>query len=135
VSDIAVVLQTISGPDILDPCTLQQPSIVPDYISALSLDFPKKKRVGVLRGCLTECCTWKMEDHKGTLVRLEAFEKALKILKDVGAELVDPVEIGTVGELLENRELVESVFRTELKVWLSFRRTSSVPLITTLEWP
>jgi hypothetical protein len=74
-----------------------------------------------------------MEIHKGTLVRLDAFKKALKILKDVGAELVDPVEIGTVGELLENRERVESVFRTEFKVWLSSRRTSSVPLITALE--
>jgi hypothetical protein len=119
----------------LDPCTSQQPLIVPDYISALSLDFPKKKRVGVLRGCLTECCTWKMENHKGTLARLEAFEKSLKILKDLGAKLVDPVEIDTVEELLENRERVESVLRTEFKVWVLFRRTSSVTLITTLEWP
>jgi amidase len=116
VSDVAIMLQAISGPDKSDPFTSEQPP-VPDYVSALSLDFLAKKRIGVLRGYYTDRAAWKMDDSEEAYeARLEAFEDALKALKDLGAEVVDSVEIATVEELFENREKEKVVFRTEFKV-------------------
>ncbi|CAG8742156.1 14015_t:CDS:2, partial [Acaulospora colombiana] len=98
VSDAAIILQAISGRDKTDPFTSSLPS-VPDYTSALSLDFLTKKRIGVLRGCYNDRLAWKMDDSEEAYeARLEAFEDVLKVLKELGAEVLDCVDITTAEE-------------------------------------
>ncbi|PVG01543.1 amidase signature enzyme [Serendipita vermifera] len=119
VSDTAILLQAISGKDDTDEYTLQQPP-VPDYISALRSDFLKGVRIGVLRGYYAERTAWKEEDPEEAITaRLEAFDKAVEYMKELGAELVDSVEIETVDELVKNEDKELTIFYTEFKIGLN----------------
>ncbi|CAG8704609.1 2362_t:CDS:2, partial [Acaulospora colombiana] len=115
VSDTAILLQAISGRDNSDETTLQQPP-VPDYLSALRPDFLKGVRIGVLRGYYAERAAWKEEDSEEAITaRLQAFERGLEYMKELGAELVDSVEIETVDELVKNEDRELTIFYTEFK--------------------
>lgn len=119
VSDVAAILQVISGPDKEDPYSMTQPPI-PDYLSALNPDFIKGKRIGVLSGLYMEPSTRKgREDREAILAsyRLAAFEEALVHLRNLGAEVISPVEIDTARTIWDQREKECRVLKTEFKVW------------------
>lgn len=110
------MLQAISGPDETDPFTTDQPP-VPNYLSVLSPNFLVGKRVGVMREHYTERSAWSTDDSEEAYeARLEKFEYVLKVMGDLGAEVVDPVEITTAEELFQNKEKTKIVLRTEFKV-------------------
>ncbi len=88
VTDAAILLGVLAGYDPEDAATLplkDQPP--PDYRLALRPDSLHGARIGVLR------------EYAGFHDEVDAhFEKALAVLRSLGAEIVDPVSIATKGK-------------------------------------
>ncbi|KAF9224888.1 amidase signature enzyme [Gyrodon lividus] len=103
VADAALLLSFIAGKDESDEATKTQPEI-PDYMKALDKDALKSKRLGVPRNLIKD----------NNLVE-EEFNKALDILRSLGAEIVDPADFPN-GEELEGSEYERLVLTVELKV-------------------
>ncbi len=81
VEDAAMLLSATAGPDPNDPATnTRSTRRNEDYCKGLSLDTLKGKRIGVARDCFGF--------HEGTD---SVIEDAIKVLADLGAEIVDPV--------------------------------------------
>jgi amidase len=91
---------------------------MPDYLSALNLDFIKGKRIGVLRGFHSEPMNTKAREPLLVPHRSVAFEEALVHLRRLGAKLIDPVEIDTAEEIWDQREKECRVLKTQFKVRL-----------------
>ncbi|MBK0392154.1 amidase [Ramlibacter algicola] len=87
VADAAVLLNVLAGPDPRDPATVAA-RIEPDYRAFLKADGLKGMRIGVARKRVTGYST-----HADRL-----FEQALRDLKRLGAELVDPADFGSIGD-------------------------------------
>ncbi|KAH9944876.1 amidase signature enzyme, partial [Amylocystis lapponica] len=83
VKDLAILLGTIAGRDPLDPYSMEQPEMVPDYTTALKLDGLKGARLGVPRNLL----------QQGDLVILQAFDASLDTFRKLGATIVDPANL------------------------------------------
>jgi Asp-tRNA(Asn)/Glu-tRNA(Gln) amidotransferase A subunit family amidase len=118
VSDVAAILQVISGPDEQDPSSMTQPPI-PDYLSVLNPNFIKGKRVGVLGGFHLEPSNWNGKKGREAILtqyRLPAFEEALVHLRNLGAEVIGPVEIDTARTIWDQREKECRLLKTEFKV-------------------
>jgi amidase len=82
VRDAALLLQALAGRDERDPATAAQPATLPDYVAALKPEALRGARLGVVRGALP------------TLPGVaERFDEALAVLREQGAELVDPVVV------------------------------------------
>lgn len=108
--DAAIVLSIISGPDPNDPATLSQPPTVPDFTQALHPDALRGKRVGVPRHIFMAQKT----DDVDPFVS-EAFHMALDVLRNLGAEVVDPADLPSADEISKSpHELF--VMETDLKV-------------------
>ncbi|KIJ05490.1 hypothetical protein PAXINDRAFT_21265 [Paxillus involutus ATCC 200175] len=103
VADAALLLFFIAGKDESDEATKSQPEI-PDYMKALDKDALKGKRLGVPRKLIKE----------PNLVE-EEFNKALDILRSLGAEIVDPADFRNAEELKAS-EYERLVLTVELKV-------------------
>ena len=89
VADAAAVLTAIAGVDAADPATqAAQGHIAPDYRAFLQADGLKGARIGVARNKLTGYSV-----HADRL-----FEQAIADLRRLGAEIVDPADIGHLGE-------------------------------------
>ncbi|KZS98754.1 amidase signature enzyme [Sistotremastrum niveocremeum HHB9708] len=87
VADAAILLQAIVGPDERDPYTADQPVPPPDYTEALQPEGLRGVRIGVPRKAFAgEAWLKEWPDI------LPAFEQALNILRELGAEVVDPVD-------------------------------------------
>jgi amidase len=85
VADAAVLLGALAGPDPRDPATRgARPA---DYANALDANGLKGARIGVARKKYTGYST----------AADTAFERALAVMKDRGAVLVDPADISTAG--------------------------------------
>ncbi|KAF8840643.1 amidase signature enzyme [Paxillus ammoniavirescens] len=104
VADAALLLSFIAGKDESDEATKAQPEI-PDYLKALDRDALKGKRLGVPRKLIKETMN---------LVE-EEFNKALDILRSLGAEIVDPADFRNTEELKAS-EYQSLVLTVELKV-------------------
>ncbi|KAG8216099.1 amidase signature domain-containing protein [Butyriboletus roseoflavus] len=103
VTDAALLLRFIAGKDEDDEATKEQPE-VPDYMRALDKNALKGKRVGVPRNLIED----------GNPVSAE-FDKALDVLRSLGADIVDPAEFSNAEELMESED--ESLVLTvEFKV-------------------
>lgn len=87
VADAALLLRFISGKDEDDEATKEQPE-VPDYMKALDKNALKGKRLGVPRKLI-----------KDDSPINEEFDKALDILRSLGADIVDPAEFSNADEL------------------------------------
>ncbi|KAG2134786.1 amidase signature domain-containing protein [Suillus clintonianus] len=100
VTDAALLLNFIAGPDPRDDATLHQPAIIPDYMKALDKNALKGARLGVPRSFIRDVKT--LED---------TFNSSLDILRALGAEIVDPANFPATEELLTSKaeELVSSV--------------------------
>ncbi|KZT28516.1 amidase signature enzyme [Neolentinus lepideus HHB14362 ss-1] len=113
VSDAAIVLSVIAGPDPNDNYTLAQPSILPDYLSALNTSALQGTRIGVPRAVFLEASYSELDD-----TILSAYTTALETLKTLGATIVDPADLPSAYEIATSKN--ESVVsRTDFKVQLN----------------
>lgn len=87
VADAAALLTVMAGVDPEDPATKGSAGKAQDYLRALDPNGLKGARLGVLR------------KYAGGTIHVEKlFTDALAVLKEAGAEIVDPVEVATMGK-------------------------------------
>ncbi|KAI0077607.1 amidase signature enzyme [Panus rudis PR-1116 ss-1] len=112
VTDAAIVLSVIAGPDPNDNFTLAQPTPVPDFTKALNANALKGKRIGVPRKVfLNDSIT-----GNDPFVNVE-FEKALDTIRSLGATVVDPADLPSAEEIAvsDNETIVLDVdFKIQL---------------------
>jgi Asp-tRNA(Asn)/Glu-tRNA(Gln) amidotransferase A subunit family amidase len=101
VTDLAKLLDVMVGYDKEDPVTALGVGQVPDsYTKFLVKDGLKGARIGVLRETFGSDSEPDSEDFKKVTA---LFDKAIADLKAAGAEVVDPIEIPKLNELLAKR--------------------------------
>ncbi|KAJ8700654.1 hypothetical protein PTI98_003663 [Pleurotus ostreatus] len=114
-TDAAIVLSVIAGKDANDNFTLAQPSRVPDYTKALNKNALRGKRIGVPRRVFTD------DSITGTDPSVNvAFNRALDIIRSLGATVVDPADLPSADEIAisNNETLVLDVdFKVQLNDW------------------
>jgi amidase len=85
VADAAMILSIIAGKDEKDNYTLAQPfDSPPDYTKALKVTSLKGARIGIVRNAINIT-----DDDESKKPVLEAFEKAIRVMKDAGAIIVE----------------------------------------------
>lgn len=107
VTDAALLLSFIAGPDPRDEATLRQPGIVPDYMKALNKNALKGARLGVPRAFI-----------RNMKVIEETFNSSLDIFRALGAEIVDPADFSNGEELLAS-QAEKLVMAVDFKVGIS----------------
>ncbi|KAG9226805.1 hypothetical protein CCMSSC00406_0009723 [Pleurotus cornucopiae] len=114
-TDAAIVLSVIAGKDANDNFTLAQPSRVPDYTKALNKNALRGKRIGVPRRVFTD------DSITGTDPSVNvAFNRALDIIRGLGATVVDPADLPSADEIAvsNNETIVLDVdFKVQLNDW------------------
>lgn len=111
VTDAAIVLSIIAGPDPNDNFTLAQPMPVPDYTMALSNTSLVGKRIGVPRAVFLNDSMTGNDPYVN-----QVFEQALETLKTLGATIVDPADLPSAYEIYEsNNETI--VLDVDFKVF------------------
>ncbi|SHG09925.1 amidase family protein [Ornithinibacillus halophilus] len=85
VTDAALILDAMTGVDESDPATKTNPNSITDYTNYLNKDGLKGKRLGISR------------DYIGNLPdeELELVNKALIVMEELGATIVDPIALPT----------------------------------------
>ncbi|KAF8871109.1 amidase signature enzyme [Mucidula mucida] len=109
-TDAAIVLSIIAGPDPNDNFTLAQPTPVPDYTQALVKTALNGKRIGVPRRVF-------LDSPEIDQYVLDAFEGALDVMRQLGATVVDPADLPSAEELVTggNETIVlDTDFKVEL---------------------
>lgn len=91
VTDAAQILNIIAGPDPLDNFTLAQPTPLPNFTLALDPNALKGVRLGVPR-------LFTGNDQN----IIAAFNASIRIIKALGAEVVDPAEFPDAQEMLDS---------------------------------
>ncbi|KAG2134791.1 amidase signature domain-containing protein [Suillus clintonianus] len=107
VTDAALLLNFIAGPDPRDEVTLHQPGLVPDYMRALDKNALKGARLGVPRSFIRNIKTIE-----------ETFNLSLDVFRALGAEIVDPADFPDTEELL-NSKAEKRVLDVDFKVCLN----------------
>ncbi|KAH7930964.1 amidase signature enzyme [Leucogyrophana mollusca] len=110
VTDAAIILSVIAGPDPMDEATLSQPKTIPDYMAALNLDALKGARLGVPRSFF--------EEDKAIQA---AFDTSLETFRQLGAEIVDPADFADGGEIKQSNSenIVLAVdFKVDIKTYI-----------------
>ena len=101
VKDLATLLEVMVGYDPEDPITARGVGHIPDtFTKFLNRDGLKGARLGILRESIGLNAEPDSEDFKKVT---EVFDKAIGELKAAGAEMVDPIVIPRVKELLAKR--------------------------------
>jgi len=101
VKDLAILLDVMVGYDPEDPITARGVGHVPDtFASFLNKDGLKGARLGVLRESIGLNAEPDSEDFKKVS---EVFDRAVGELQAAGAEMVDPIAIPRIKELLAKR--------------------------------
>ena len=109
VKDAAILLSAMVGKDTADPLADIFPDSVPDYAAGLSKDALKGKRIGVYRAYY----------GAGADARVEAiFEDTIAKLKELGAEIIDPVEIDIEGVGAAQGLVLHYEFKADLNAYL-----------------
>jgi amidase len=118
VADAAVVLGAIAGADPADPATTAAGvHMESDYTKFLKADGLKGARIGVARK--------KVTGYSAPTDQL--FERAIEDLRRLGAEIVDPADIGSIGEYDDGeREVLFYEFKADLNQYLATR--TGVPI-------
>ena len=117
VKDLAKLLDAMVGYDPEDPVTALGVGHVPGtYTSSLDKNGLKGARIGIIRESFGSGSEPQSEDFKRGD---EAFKKAVLELKAAGAELVDPIVIPDLNELLAKRAGSSEIADASLKTWLS----------------
>jgi amidase len=107
VSDAALLLAALSGPDPRDPATLGAPA-PDDYLAALDRNALRGARIGVAREFFT-----------GHDEIDERIEYALAKLVLQGAKLVDPIDLPKVGYENEEQAVLLHELKHDLPLWLA----------------
>ena len=117
VADVAVVMNVIAGTDPSDPATATADERRPaDFRDSLRADGLQGARLGVARECFS--------DHEGTRA---VIEQAIKTLRGLGAEVIDPVQASLLpffGEL--ELELFQYGIKASIDAYLSDHPTAAV---------
>lgn len=101
VKDLATLLDTMVGYDPEDPITARGVGHIPDtFTKFLDKDGLKGARLGVLRESIGLNAEPDSEDFKKVS---EVFDRAVGELRAAGAEIVDPITIPRIKELLAKR--------------------------------
>lgn len=109
VTDATRVLEVIAGPDPEDPITSYgQGKVLENYRQFLQKDGLQGARIGVLR---------QLSDDEPDPEIARIFENALQELAELGATLVDPVEIPNFNSLRQNQWCAE--FRKDIEAFLA----------------
>lgn len=109
VTDATRVLEIIAGPDPEDPITNYGAEKIPEnYRQFLQKDGLQGARIGVLR---------QLSDDEPDPEIARIFENALQELAELGATLVDPVEIPNFNSLRQNQWCAE--FRKDIEAFLA----------------
>lgn len=100
VKDGAILLQAIAGVDPGDNYTLAIPNhgVIPDYVAACNLSALAGARIGIPRSAMalraTQISTYEQQ--------VQIFDKAVSIMRDAGAVIVDDVKFTAAAELLNS---------------------------------
>jgi Asp-tRNA(Asn)/Glu-tRNA(Gln) amidotransferase A subunit family amidase len=101
VKDLATLLDAMAGYDPEDPMTARGVGHVPDtFAKFLDKDGLKRARLGILRESIGLNADPDSEDFRKIT---EVFDRAVGELKTAGAEIVDPIVIPKIKELLAKR--------------------------------
>lgn len=107
VADAAVLLAAMAGGDPTDDATAEAGARKSDYVRALDAEGLRGARLGVLRpqnfGPKTDA----------------VYEQALAVLRERGAELVDPVAIPAAGQLMGQGDLLQYEFKVDIERYLA----------------
>jgi len=101
VTDLAKLLDCMVGYDAADPITARGVGKSPEsYASTLNKDALKGKRVGIMRTPMGH----RNEPDSDDFAKITSlFNRAVNELADAGAEIVDPIEIPGMNDLLAKR--------------------------------
>jgi len=123
VRDLAILLDVMVGYDPEDPLTARGVGQVPDsYTKFLDRDGLKGARIGILRESMGLGSEPDSEDFKKIM---EVFDRAVAELKAAGAEIVDPIVIPKLKELLARRAGSPTGGEESFKVY--FGRSANPP--------
>jgi amidase len=106
VSDAALLLSVMAGPDPRDPATLNTPAPV-DYLKALNKDALRGARIGVAREYFTG------HDEVDRQI-----ERAIAQLTLLGAEVIDPIDLPKGNYDNEELSVLLHEFKYGLPLWL-----------------
>jgi amidase len=109
VADAAALLSAMTGVDPRDPATAESESrMAPDYTAFLDPNGLRGARIGV-------------RPRAGTNPVIDALmEDAIRVLRDLGAEVVDPADFATAGQLGTNeRDVLQYEFKADLNAYLA----------------
>ncbi|KZT28518.1 amidase signature enzyme [Neolentinus lepideus HHB14362 ss-1] len=115
ISDAAIVLSIIAGPDPNDNFTLAQPNRVPQYTRALNTDALQGARIGVPRAMFLDPTYSGLDETV-----LSAYATALQTLQDLGATIVDPADLPSAYDIAaSNNETIvlNADFKIQLNTW------------------
>ena len=110
VADAAALLTAIAGVDSSDEATAAAADhLVRDYSAALDVDGLRGARLGVVR-----------ERYTGFSPKADVlFEAALVVLRERGAEIVDPTNVASLAQLNGSGDLLSWEFKTDLERYLA----------------
>ncbi|KAF8878101.1 amidase signature enzyme [Infundibulicybe gibba] len=114
-TDAAIVLSIIAGPDPNDNFTLAQPHTVPDFTKALNANSLKGKRIGVPRRVFLNDSISGADPFISIV-----FEQALAVIRSLGAIVVDPADLPSADEIVisNNETVVINVdFKIQINDW------------------
>ncbi|QRV95570.1 amidase [Ceratobasidium sp. AG-Ba] len=117
VADGAAILNIIAGRDGKDNYTLTAPKQIPDYMRYLDAKAIKGKRFGVPRIVFRNDTL--LGNHPSVGV---AFEEALKTIQSLGGVIVDPTDLPSAEEMIDNNNerLVGQVdLKTRINAYLA----------------
>lgn len=111
VADAAAVLNALASADPSDPVTLKSVGKVPpDYTAFLNLNGLMGARIGIARQYF-----YVAEGETTALI-----EQAIQTMRDLGAEIIDPVDISTFDQLISDSSVVLTYqFKQQLNAYLS----------------
>jgi len=109
VADAAALLSALTGVDPRDPATAESAGhIAPDYTAFLDANGLRGTRIGVQR-----------RTGPNPVIN-ELVETTIKLLRDHGAEVVDPADLETAGQLGTNeRDVLQYEFKADLNAYLA----------------
>lgn len=121
VADAALLLGVLAGPDPRDPATACCPPI-PDYTAALDPAGLRGARLGVVRNLF---------GFSEAVDRL--MEESLAALRHLGAELVDPVKLPSLGQYDDTElEVLLCEFKADLNTYLDGRPDAAIHTLAEL---
>lgn len=120
VADAAILLGAITGVDLDDSATAAaKEHIAPDYTKFLDANALKGARIGVARV--------KVTGYSQVTDRL--YDRAIADIKKAGAEIVDPADIGHIGEYDDTElQILLYEFKADVNAYLA--RRTGLPIAT-----